>query len=75
VPKTLTIVTPGGLPDCPQPFLATTHSTTIHGVSYAAAGARHKTGSSRGLLILFLFLNVVSTLVARPGGPKLWRRG
>jgi len=30
--KTLKLLTPGGLPRCPQPFLATTHSTTIHAV-------------------------------------------
>ena len=28
--KTLKLLTPGGLPHCPQPFLATAHSTTIH---------------------------------------------
>lgn len=30
--KTLKLLTPGGLPHCPQPFLATAHSTTIHGL-------------------------------------------
>src|SRR5208337_2374403 len=30
--KTLKLLTPGGLPHCPQPFLAMAHSTTIHGV-------------------------------------------
>jgi len=30
--KTLKLLTPGGLPRCPQPFLAMAHSTTLHGV-------------------------------------------
>jgi len=30
--KTPKLLTPGGLPHCPQPFLATAHSTTIRAV-------------------------------------------
>ena len=30
--KTLKLLTPGGPPHCPQPFLATAHSTTIRAV-------------------------------------------
>lgn len=30
--KTLKLLTPGGLQHCPQPFLATAHSITIHAV-------------------------------------------
>jgi len=30
--KTLKLLTPGGLPHCPQPFPATAHSTTVRAV-------------------------------------------
>jgi hypothetical protein len=48
VPKTLKLVTPGGLPDCSQPFLATTHSTTTHAVSYPVTSALYRPGSRPG---------------------------